>query len=259
MYVYHLCIPGDLQLPRAEVFNSILPPFLVKRILRNPSHAIGDRARDPTICGCWGPLGWPGCLGGFRSSKRIAMFSRMLILLMIFVRIYCNFSRMLDIWKCKSVPMKNIQCSPKVVVQNAVNRGVNLPIRPGVDRVSILFILLCDFEKLFVANLRVNLCRLFWIAENFCMMTISCESPVKKRMWVWLFFSSFFFGRHEPFELRKHSMTMSPVKLFRFLNVALPAAKGVSDRSKEPRAKRNQFQAFFWLSSDSKCVTWSIA
>ena len=40
-------------------------------------------------------------------------------------------------------------------------------------------------------------------------------------------------------------MTMSPVKLFRFLNVALPAAKGVSDRSKERRAKRNQFQAFF--------------
>ena len=37
---------------------------------------------------------------------------------------------------------------------------------------------------------------------------------------------------------------MSPVKLFRFLNVALPAAKGVSDRSKEPRVKRNQFQAF---------------
>ena len=30
--------------PAAEVFNSILPPFLVKRILRNPSHAIGDRA-----------------------------------------------------------------------------------------------------------------------------------------------------------------------------------------------------------------------
>ena len=43
----------DLQLPRAEVVNSILPPFLVKRILRNPSHAIGDRAWDPTICGCW--------------------------------------------------------------------------------------------------------------------------------------------------------------------------------------------------------------
>lgn len=50
-------------------------------------------------------------------------------------------------------------------------------------------------------------------------------------------------------------MTMSPVKLFRFLNVALPAAKGVSDRSKERRAKRNSFRLFFWLSSDSKCVT----
>lgn len=84
--------------------------------------------------------------------------------------------------------------------------------------------------------------------------------PLKKMMWVWLFFSSFFFGRHEPFELRKHSMTMSPVKLFRFLNVALPAAKGVSDRSKERRAKRNQFQAFFFGSPQIQNVSpWSIA
>ena len=32
-----------------EVFNSILPPFLVKRILRNPSHAIGDRVDRVSI------------------------------------------------------------------------------------------------------------------------------------------------------------------------------------------------------------------
>eukprot|EP00435_Cladocopium_sp_Y103_P071937 s266_g38.t2 len=31
------------------VFNSILPPFLVKRILRNPSHAIGDRVERVSI------------------------------------------------------------------------------------------------------------------------------------------------------------------------------------------------------------------
>ncbi|CAK8993425.1 unnamed protein product [Durusdinium trenchii] len=32
-----------------NVFNSILPPFLVKRILRNPSHAIGDRVDRVSI------------------------------------------------------------------------------------------------------------------------------------------------------------------------------------------------------------------
>ena len=41
-------------------------------------------------------------------------------------------------------------------------------------------------------------------------------------------------------------MTMSPVKLFRFLNVALPAAKGVSDRFKEPRGQAKSVSGFFF-------------
>ena len=39
----------------SEVFNSILPPFLVKRILRNPSHAIGDRTSAAAGLGGEGP------------------------------------------------------------------------------------------------------------------------------------------------------------------------------------------------------------
>lgn len=94
----------------SEVFNSILPPFLVKRILRNPSHAIGDRTSAFSRRG-WVPDG----------------------------------------------PSVH-HCSPWP--------------RQGVERVSILFVLLTDFER--------------------------------------------------------YSMTMTPVKLFRFLNAArsLPGGGG---------------------------------
>ena len=60
--------------PAAEVFNSILPPFLVKRILRNPSHAIGDRALGRKA----GVFCWP--FAG-SCSQEMMMFSTMLILL----------------------------------------------------------------------------------------------------------------------------------------------------------------------------------
>lgn len=142
--------------------------------------------------------------------------------------------------------MKNIQCPPKVVVQNAgSNRGVNPPNSPrcgsGVDP----FYSLVRLWEAFRGKIWESICADFLNCCKFLYDDhIMWVSPEKDDVSL-TFFSSFFFGRHEPFELRKHSMTMSPVKLFRFLNVALPAAKGVSDRSKEPRAKRNQFQAFF--------------
>ena len=86
------------------------------------------------------------------------MFSRRLILLMIFVRIYYDFS---GCWTSENANLYN-EKHPMPTQGRCPKCGFGgKPIRPGVDRVSILFILLCDFEKLFVANLRVNLCRLF--------------------------------------------------------------------------------------------------
>ena len=149
---------------------------------------------------------------------------------------------MLDIPKCKSVQWKHpmpTQCRcPKC------GFGGFPPIRPGVDRVSILFILFVRLWEAFRGKSESQFVSTFRIAEIFVWWPYHV-SLLWKRWCEFDFFSSLFFDDTNrsnlgsiPWRWVLWSFSVSWMLLFL-------QPRGYLIGPKERRAKRNQFQAFF--------------